>query len=284
VSSFGEEGEEEGKGHQLVMATRNGIVKKTRLSAYSNPRATGVIAINLDPNDNLISVAMTTGKDHIILGTRDGMTIRFDEGAVRSMGRASRGVKGIKLRAGDAVVGMVIAQEKAALFTVCENGYGKRTGIENYRPQGRGGVGLKNIKTTARNGKVVALESVQSGDDLLLMTAQGMVIRTGLGEIRSIGRNTQGVRLIKLKPGDKLVTVEKVVAEEKEEPQETNGKEKAEMEQPESDDEVDIESQEPEEEVEDEPEEEVEEEPEDEPESKPKAKKKEKGGKKRKGK
>jgi DNA gyrase subunit A len=171
---------------------------------------------------------------------------------------------------------MVIAQEKAALFTVCENGYGKRTGIENYRPQGRGGVGLKNIKTTARNGKVVALESVQSGDDLLLMTAQGMVIRTGLGEIRSIGRNTQGVRLIKLKPGDKLVTVEKVVAEEKEEPQEANGKEKAKMEQPESDDEVDIESQEPEEEVEDEPE--------DEPESKPKAKKKEKGGKKRKGK
>jgi len=287
VSSFDDEGEGEGKGRQLVMATRNGVVKKTRLSAYGNPRPSGVIAINLDPNDDLISAAMTRGKDHIILGTRDGMTIRFEEGAVRSMGRASRGVKGIKLRAGDAVVGMVIAQEKAALFTVCENGYGKRTGIENYRPQGRGGVGLKNIKTTARNGKVVALESVQSGDDLLLMTAQGMVIRTGLGEIRSIGRNTQGVRLIKLKPGDKLVTVEKVVAEEKEEPQEANGngstgspsqaksrEEKAKMEQPESDDEVDIESQEPEEEVE--------EEPEDEPETK--AKKKEKGGKKRKGK
>jgi DNA gyrase subunit A len=273
VSSFDDEGGEEGKGHQLVMATRKGVVKKTRLSAYSNPRATGVIAINLDPNDDLIGVSMTTGKDHIILGTRDGMTIRFNEGAVRSMGRASRGVRGIKLRTGDAVVGMVIAQEKAALFTVCENGYGKRTGIENYRPQGRGGVGLKNIKTTTRNGKVVALESVQSGDDLLLMTAQGMVIRTGLGEIRAIGRNTQGVRLIKLKPGDKLVAVEKVVAEEKEEPRGANGKDKAKTQPPEPDDEVDIESEELEEEVEDEPE------------SKPKAKKKrEKNGKKRKGK
>jgi len=148
-----------------------------------------------------------------MLGTRDGMTIRFDESNVRSMGRASRGVKGIKLRTGDAVVGMVIVEEKAALFTVCENGYGKRTGLENYRPQSRGGVGLKNIKTTARNGKVVALEAVQSNDDLMLITANGMIIRTGLDEIRSIGRNTQGVRLIKLKPDDKLVAAEKIAGE-----------------------------------------------------------------------
>jgi len=117
---------------------------------------------------------------------------------------------------------MVIVEEKASLFTVCENGYGKRTAIENYRPQGRGGVGLKNIRTTARNGKVVALEAVQSSDDLMLITAQGMIIRTGLDQIRSIGRNTQGVRLIKLKSGDKLVAAEKIVAEG-----ETNAKEKA---------------------------------------------------------
>jgi len=211
VSSFIDEDEKAQR--QLVMATRNGIVKKTKLLAYSNPRATGVIAIKLDPNDDLIGVALTTGSNHIMLGTRDGMTIRFDESNVRSMGRASRGVKGIKLRSGDAVVGMVIVEEKAALFTVCENGYGKRTGFENYRPQSRGGVGLKNIKTTARNGKVVALEAVQSNDDLMLITANGMIIRTGLDEIRSIGRNTQGVRLIKLKADDKLVAAEKIIGE-----------------------------------------------------------------------
>jgi len=211
VSDFGTDDEEQ---RYLVMATKNGLVKKTRLSAYSNPRSTGVIAINLDPNDDLIGVSVTTGSDHIILGTREGMTIRFDEQQVRPMGRASRGVRGIKLRSGDSVVGMVIVEDRASLFTVCENGYGKRTGIDNYRPQTRGGVGLKNIKTTARNGKVVALEAVQNNDDLMLITAQGMIIRTGLDQIRSIGRNTQGVRLIKLKPGDKLVAAEKIVAEE----------------------------------------------------------------------
>jgi DNA gyrase subunit A len=214
VSSFDEEEGKDTPQRQLVMATKNGIIKKTKLSAYSNPRTTGVIAINLDPNDDLIDVALTKGNDHIILGTRDGMTIRFDESQVRSMGRASRGVKGINLRSSDAVVGMVIVEEKAALFTVCENGYGKRTGLENYRTQSRGGVGLINIKTSSRNGKVVALAAVQNKDDLMMITANGMIIRTGLDQIRSIGRNTQGVRLIKLKPGDKLVAAEKIVAEE----------------------------------------------------------------------
>ena len=213
VSSFNDEAEKDTEPRQLVMATRNGVVKKTKLSAYSNPRPSGVIAINLDPNDALIAVEMTTGNDHIVLGTRDGMTIRFDESKVRSMGRASRGVKGIKLRPGDTVVGMVIVEEKASLFTVCENGYGKRTSMDSYRPQSRGGVGLKNIKTTARNGKVVSLQAVQNKDDLMMITANGMIIRTGLDEVRSIGRNTQGVRLIKLKAGDKLVAAEKIVAE-----------------------------------------------------------------------
>jgi DNA gyrase subunit A len=212
VSSF--EDEEGSPERQLVMATQNGVVKKTRLSAYGNPRSNGVIAINLDANDALIGVAQTTGADHIILGTRDGMTIRFDEQEVRSMGRASRGVRGINLRGGDTVVGMVIVEEKSALFTVCENGYGKRTGIENYKAQSRGGLGLKNIKTSDRNGKVVALKAVQSEDDLMLITANGMIIRTGLDEIRSIGRNTQGVRLINLKEGDKLVAAEKIAAED----------------------------------------------------------------------
>ncbi|OHB79732.1 MAG: DNA gyrase subunit A [Planctomycetes bacterium RBG_16_55_9] len=221
VSSFGDEQDQQKPQRQLVMATQNGLVKKTKLSAYGNPRTSGVIAINLDPNDDLIGVALTTGTDHIVLGTRDGMTIRFDESQVRSMGRASRGVIGIKLRPGDAVVGMVIVEEKAALFTVCENGYGKRTGLDSYRSQSRGGVGLKNIKTSDRNGKVVALKAVQGKDDLMMITAQGMIIRTGLDEIRSIGRNTQGVRLINLKPGDKLVAAAKIIAEEQDEPQET---------------------------------------------------------------
>ena len=212
VRRFDDEGAEGGQ-RQLVMATKNGLVKKTKLSAYSNPRTVGVIAIKLEPNDDVIGVALTTGSDQIVLGTRDGMTIRFDEKQVRSMGRVSRGVKGIKLRAGDSVVDMVVAEEKASLLTVCENGYGKRTSLDNYRTQNRGGVGLINIKTTARNGKVVALKAVQYRDELMLITANGMIIRTGLDEIRSIGRNTQGVRLIKLKGDDKLVAAEKIAYE-----------------------------------------------------------------------
>ena len=215
VSSFEDEGQQQ---RQLVMATRNGIVKKTHLSAYGNPRASGVIAINLDANDDLIGVALTTGKDDIMLGTRDGMTIRFEESQARSMGRVSRGVIGIKLRGGDAVVDMVIVEEKAALLTVCENGYGKRTGLDNYRSQARGGLGLRNIKTTERNGKVVALKAVHSKDDLMMITANGIIIRTGLDQIRSIGRNTQGVCLIKLKEGDKLVAAEKIISESESDP------------------------------------------------------------------
>ncbi len=213
VADFNGEDSKVAEPRQLIMATKNGVVKKTKLSAYSNPRATGVIAINLDPNDALIGVAMTTGSDHVVLGTRDGMAIRFDETQVRSMGRASRGVRGIKLRPQDFVVDMVIAEEKASLLTVCEKGYGKRTSLDNYREQNRGGVGLINIRTTARNGKVVALKAVRYNDDLMMITANGIIIRTGLDEIRSIGRNTQGVRLIKLKSGDKLVAVEKIAAD-----------------------------------------------------------------------
>jgi DNA gyrase subunit A len=212
VRRFDDEDTEENQ-HQLIMATQNGLVKKTKLSAYSNPRSVGVIAIKLDPNDNVIGVALTTGSDEIVLGTSDGMAIRFNEKQVRSMGRVSRGVKGIKLRPGDSVVDMVVAEEKAALLTVCVNGYGKRTSLDNYRTQGRGGVGLKNIKTSDRNGKVVGLKAVQYKDELMLITASGMIIRTGLDEIRSIGRNTQGVRLIKLKPGDELVAAAKITYE-----------------------------------------------------------------------
>ena len=229
VSSF--EDKEDGPARQLIMATQRGIIKKTRLSAYGNPRANGVIAINLDPNDDLIGVAETNGQYRIVLGTRDGMAIKFAESQARSMGRASRGVIGIKLRQGDEVVGMVATEdEDADLFTVCENGYGKRTALDNYRSQSRGGLGAINIKTTDRNGKVVALKRVSQGDDLMLITAKGMIIRTGLDELRSIGRNTQGVRLINLKEGDKLVAAEIIPQEENDvddEAEKVNGEEES---------------------------------------------------------
>lgn len=205
---------------QLVMASRNGIVKKTVLSAYGNPRSSGLIAIKLDANDELIGVAITSGADDIILGTSDGMAIRFNEVQARSMGRVSRGVKGIKLRDGDSVVDMVIAEEGGSLLTVCENGYGKRTPLEEYRSQSRGGLGLINMKTSDRNGKVVTLKAVCEDDEVMLISADGIIIRTGLDEVREIGRNTAGVRMIKLKKGDKLVAAARLVAEEDEEGEE----------------------------------------------------------------
>ena len=199
---------------QLVMATQNGLVKKTVLSAYGNPRANGVIAIKLDDNDNLIGVALTDGHDEIMLGTRNGMAIRFNEKQARSVGRVSRGVIGIKLRKGDAVVDMVIVEEGGSLLTVCEKGYGKRTALEDYRSQSRSGLGIINIKATRRNGKVVALKAVCDGDELMMITAGGMIIRTGLDELRTIGRNTAGVRMINLKSGDTLVAVERLAKDQ----------------------------------------------------------------------
>ncbi len=201
---------------QLVMATQNGLVKKTVLAAYGNPRTNGVIAIKLDASDDLIGVAVTSGADEIILGTRDGMAIRFSEEQARSMGRVSRGVIGIKLRDGDKVVDMVIVEEGASLLTVCEEGFGKRTSLDDYRSQSRGGLGLINIKTTERNGKVVAMKAVADDDELMMITANGIIIRTGLSEVRAIGRNTAGVRMIRLKSGDKLVAAERLVAEDDE--------------------------------------------------------------------
>jgi DNA gyrase subunit A len=213
VSTFEDE---DGVARQLVMATRNGVIKKSALSAYSNPRSNGVIAINLDDDDDVIGVAETRGQHHILLGTTRGMTIRFAESDARSMGRVSRGVIGIKLRGEDKVVGMVVALagEDTDLLTVCENGYGKRTALDQYRVQSRGGLGLIDIKVTDRNGPVVALKAVHPDEDLMLITAQGMVVRTGLDDIRPIGRNTQGVRLMNLKAGDKLVAAEIIVQED----------------------------------------------------------------------
>jgi DNA gyrase subunit A len=201
---------------QLIMATKQGTVKKTVLSAYGNPRNNGLIAIKLEEGDDLIGASITSGQDEVILGTADGMAIRFHESQARSMGRVSMGVTGIKLREGDQVVSMVIAEKGASLLTVCEKGYGKRTDLDDYRSQNRGGLGLINIKTTDRNGKVVAIKAVHDNDELMLITAGGMIIRTGLEQVREIGRNTAGVRMIRMDEGDKLVAAERLIAEEEE--------------------------------------------------------------------
>ncbi|HHT9115620.1 MAG: DNA gyrase subunit A [Planctomycetes bacterium] len=199
---------------QLVMATSQGIIKKTVLNAYGNPKKGGIIAINLDKGDKLIGVRLTNGKQDIILGTEQGKAMRFSEENVRTMGRVTHGVKGIKLKEDDKVRDMVIVDENASLLTVCENGFGKRTDFSEYSAHHRGGQGVINIKTTERNGKVVALIDVRDTDELIMITAKGMIIRTPINTIRAIGRNTQGVKLFAVEEGDKLVSVARVVPEE----------------------------------------------------------------------
>ena len=188
----------------LLMVTRRGTVKKTELVAFRRPLGRGIIALGLDENDELIGVARTRAGDHVVLSTREGMSIRFDESRVRSMGRPAYGVKGIDLAEGDEVVGMVVANgdlDPASLLTVCANGYGKRTLLTEYRTQNRGGKGLIDIQTSERNGLVVAVSKVTDEDEVMLTTSHGMVIRTKVSTMRTIGRNTQGVRLIKLDEG-----------------------------------------------------------------------------------
>ncbi len=204
------------KGEQYLMfATAKGTVKKTALSAYANIRNSGLIAIGLEEGDSLIDVAVTSGKDHVMLGTKSGLAIRFEEGEVRAMGRPAGGVIGAKFkREGDAVVSMLIVPEgentSSKVLTACLNGYGKRTPLEDYPVKGRGTRGVINIDATDRNGEVVGMKLVSDDDELMLITEQGILIRTGVSEIRETGRNAAGVRLIKLDEGDSLVAMAKV--------------------------------------------------------------------------
>lgn len=231
----------------LLMATRRGLVKKTALEAYSRPKSGGIIGIHLEDGDQLMTVVLTQPGDEVIVSSKLGMAIRFAESDARPMGRDTKGVRGINLQNGDEVVGLVVAEEAGQLLTVCENGYGKRTpfggntaaepeagddeapepdaATENgseaeersamrYRKQRRGGKGLRDIRTSERNGSVVAVAAVQPGEDVMIMTQQGMVTRMSVDEIRVVGRNTQGVRLVNLQEGDRVVTVAKVAREE----------------------------------------------------------------------
>jgi DNA gyrase subunit A len=190
----------------ILFTTREGVVKKVTLSLLRNAaRQTGIIACELDEGDALLGAALLQGGEGVILATAQGMAICFPEGDVRRMGRTARGVRGIKLREGDEVVGLAIAREGAALLTLCENGYGKRTLVSEYRPQTRGGLGLKDIQASERNGKVVSTCVVDEGDEIVLISAKGMIVRTRVAEISLIGRNTQGVKVMNPKPGDRLL-------------------------------------------------------------------------------
>ena len=241
------------EGDFLLTATRKGLVKKTRLSEYSRPRAGGIIGMALEDDDKLISVGLTRPGDEVVLSTRNGMAIRFSEANTRPTGRATYGVKGIKLTRDDELVGMVVADPDGFLLTVCENGYGKRTPFGantilanpdaevvdedtadepeeelepsdteggntdrsqmRYRLQRRGGKGVKDVRVTAKNGKVIGVERVRDGDEIMFITLQGMVTRSKVDDVRIVGRNTQGVKVMNLADGDRIVSLAKVARE-----------------------------------------------------------------------
>jgi len=202
----------------LIMATQKGTVKKTVLSAYGNVRKGGINAINLAPGDKLIEVKMTDGNNDIVIGTRNGFAIRFHEKDVRDMGRTATGVRGVKLGKGDKVVGLIVIKRNDNILVVTEKGYGKRSDINDYRITHRGGKGVITVKTTDKVGKMMAMMDVVDGDELVIISTQGMVIRQSVKDIRVMGRNTQGVRVIRLNEKDSIADIAKVVPEEEAEP------------------------------------------------------------------
>lgn len=202
----------------LIMATQKGTIKKTVLAAYGNVRKGGINAINLAPGDSLIEVKMTDGKNDIVIGTSNGFAIRFNEKDVRDMGRTATGVRGVRLGKGDRVVGLlVIRNDKTTVLVVTEKGYGKRSDINDYRITKRGGKGVITVKTTDKVGKLIALMEVVDRDELVIISTQGMVIRQSVKDLRVMGRNTQGVRVIRLNEHDSIADIARVVPEDDEE-------------------------------------------------------------------
>jgi DNA gyrase subunit A len=200
------------EGRTIVMATSQGIVKKTDLMSFANVRSGGIIAINLDEGDQLISAKLTDGSSDLFISTRNGQAIRFNEEQVREMGRNTRGVKAIKLGKDDVVVSMEILEDGVTILTVTERGFGKRTAIDEYRSQQRGGRGIINMKTTAKTGRVVGIAQVRIDDELMITTDSGKIIRMSMKDIHVIGRNTQGVKLINIDK-DEVVTGTAYIAE-----------------------------------------------------------------------
>ncbi len=205
---------EEEKETYLLMCTKHGTIKKTLLSEYANPRKGGIIAVGLKSDDSLIAVKHTDGKQEVVIATRQGLAIRFKEGEIRPIGRSGHGVRGIRLNKGDEVVGMETVLPEDTFLTATENGYGKRTDVGKYRLQSRGGKGVINIKTTERNGIVVGIKKANDEDDLMLMTEKGMTIRLPVKDVSVIGRNVQGVRLLRLDEGDKLAALAHIIKED----------------------------------------------------------------------
>ncbi|WP_339778415.1 DNA gyrase subunit A [uncultured Methylophaga sp.] len=198
----------------IFMATASGTVKKTPLVDYSRPRANGIIAVDLKDDDKLVGVALTDGESDVMLFSSNGKVIRFPETDVRSMGRVSRGVRGMRLADGEQIISLIIAQQEGAILTATEFGYGKRTNLEEYRVQGRGGQGIISIQTSARNGQVVGAVQVCDEDQIMLITNGGTLVRTPVKHVSLVGRNTQGVRLINLSNEEKLVGLERVIEDE----------------------------------------------------------------------
>jgi len=213
----------EAEGEHIVLGTRQGVIKKTRLEAYSNPRRGGIIAINLDEEDELIAACRTTGSQEILLVSRKGKSIRFPEVQVRPMGRAATGVRGMTLGAGDQVVGIEILSPGATILTATENGYGKRTPLDDYRLQRRGGQGVITIRTSERNGLVVSVAQVVDDDEVMFITDGGKVLRSPVAGISIMGRATQGVRLMNLAPGEKLASMARLAERDVGEPGDGDG-------------------------------------------------------------
>jgi len=201
----------------IVMGTRKGVVKKTELSAFSNPRAGGIIAMGVEEDDAVIAANVSDGNHEIFIGTRDGMAIRFPESDVRAMGRGAYGVRGISLREGDAVVAMEVLTPGGTILSVTEQGYGKRTELDEYRVQSRGGIGIINIQTSERNGKVIGIAQVSDDAELMLITQQGKILRMAAKDIRTIGRATQGVKLIDIEGDDRAVSIARLAEKDEEE-------------------------------------------------------------------
>ena len=201
--------------HFIVMATRNGIVKKTVLSAYGNPRKGGIYAIEIRDGDKLIEARITNGEHDILLGTYEGKSIRFSEGNVRPSGRKTMGVKGIRLGSkDDHVVGMLVVRREGTILVATEKGMGKRTDIIQYRTQTRGGKGVMTMRCTEKTGKMVSIMEVVDSDDLIIITNSGVLMRQRVGDIRTIGRVTQGVKLVKLDEGTSISSITRVISEE----------------------------------------------------------------------
>src|SRR5699024_2617824 len=199
----------------LFFTTKHGISKRTSLSQFENIRKNGLIALHLRDNDELISVQLTDGTKDIMIATQNGSLIRFDEKQIRSMGRVAASVKGMSLREGDEVVSMQIIEDNDYILNVTENGYGKRTEEKEYRITNRGGKGIFTAHITEKTGNIVAVKTVKGDEDLMIMTESGVLIRTPIAHISITGRNTQGVRLIRLEEGDNVATVAYIEQEEK---------------------------------------------------------------------